>query len=114
MLELGIGVGVVIILWLFFQSKGGQLSVDDAKALVKNGAVLIDVRSPAEFKQGHIDGAKNIPLNEIGDRASEVGKKDAQVVLYCRSGARSSGAQRILKRSGFEHVHNLGAMSKWN
>lgn len=112
-MELGVGAGVVIILWLLFRNKTPQLSVEEAKALVADGAALIDVRSPAEFKQGHIDGAKNIPLNEIGKRASEIGKTDAQVVLYCRSGARSSGAQNILKKAGFEHVHNLGAMSKW-
>ena len=112
-MELLVGFAIAVVIYLFIKAKSSSLSSDDAKSLVKDGALLIDVRSPAEFKQGHIKGAKNIPLNEIASRTKEIGKVEQAVVLYCRSGSRSSGAMRILKSNGFLNVNNLGAMSKW-
>ena len=86
---------------------------EQAHALVDDGAALIDVRSPEEFGAGHIEGARNIPVGEIGARAVEVGDKDAPVVVYCRSGIRSAKAKSALEAAGFTQVHNLGGMSRW-
>lgn len=88
------------------------LSSEAAHQKVAAGAVLVDVRSPAEFQSGHIDGAKNIPVDEIAKRYEEL-PKDAEIVLYCRSGARSSQARAILTAKGFTQVFNLGPMSAW-
>jgi phage shock protein E len=85
----------------------------EARALVDAGAQLVDVRSPAEFQSGHIDGAVNIPLNELGAKSARLGEKDRPVVLYCASGTRSLVGRTMLKRQGFTHVFNLGPMSRW-
>ena len=84
-----------------------------ARDLVKQGALLIDVRSPGEYSGGHIDGARNIPVDQIGGRIGELGAKDRPIVLYCASGARSAMAASKLKRAGFEKVFNLGSIGNW-
>jgi rhodanese-related sulfurtransferase len=91
----------------------GQLKPSEAHQLVKNGARLIDVRSPGEFSSGHLDGAVNVPLQELGAKAATLGPKDKPLVLYCASGTRSSMGRNVLKGLGFSQVHNLGAMSRW-
>lgn len=86
-----------------------------AHALVqKQGAVLLDVRTPEEFAEGHVDGAINVPVQVLEAKlASLPAKKDQDVVVYCRSGVRSARASGILKTAGFMKVHDLGAMSNW-
>lgn len=80
------------------------------KELVNNGAVIIDVRSIAEFKSGHISGSKNYPLDSIRAKVAELKKLNKPVITVCRSGARSGVAKGILKSAGIE-VYNGGA---WN
>jgi phage shock protein E len=75
--------------------------------LVKNGAQIIDVRTPGEFKAGHIRGAVNIPLQTISSQLGRI-KKDKPVITCCASGMRSASAKSILKSNGFEEVHNGG------
>ena len=80
----------------------------DHREWLKEGAVIIDVRSAGEFKSGHAKGAVNIPL----DRISEVGKKykkDQKLILCCRSGARAGSAKSKLKSMGFDYLVNAGA-----
>jgi len=88
--------------------------VDGARAheLVKGGAILVDVRSPDEFAQGHIDGAVNVPLESIASH--DFGGKDKPLVLYCRAGHRSKTAAETLQSNGYTQVHLLGAMSAWD
>jgi phage shock protein E len=90
-----------------------RVSAADAHQLVAEGARLLDVRSPGEFASGHLDGALNIPVDTLDRRLGEVGEKDVPVVVYCRSGARSAQAARVLRAAGFEKVSDLGAMSRW-
>jgi phage shock protein E len=85
----------------------------DLQALVASGALLIDVRTPIEYSEGHIPGALNIPVQELTARLAELGDKQREIVLYCRSGARSGHAASQLRSQGFQRVHNLGAMSNW-
>ena len=93
---------------------GGRFAdPEEARSLVQDGAVLIDVRTPGEFQQHHIPGAINIPLQELERRLSELPNSDEEIVLYCRSGNRSSTARQILQRQGFEKVHDLGAITRW-
>lgn len=106
-------LGLVGVLVLKQRMSSSFVDPSEAHALVKDGAVLIDVRSPEEFGSGHIDGARNIPVGEIGQRTAEVGDKDKPVVVYCRSGMRSSQAKSTLESAGFTQVHNLGGMSRW-
>lgn len=91
----------------------GDTSGRDAQRLVKEGALLLDVRTPAEYAERHIDGATDIPVQELATRMGEVGAKDREVVVYCRSGHRSSNATAMLRKAGYTHVHDLGAMSRW-
>lgn len=77
------------------------------KDLVGRGAQIIDVRTPGEFKSGHIRGALNIPLQTISSQMGRI-KKDKPVITCCASGMRSASAKSILKTNGFEEVHNGG------
>ena len=78
----------------------------DYKALVENGAQIIDVRTPAEYSSGSIRNSKNIPLQEL---VSEMKKLDLKkpIITCCASGMRSASAKAILKQNGFE-VYNGG------
>ncbi len=91
----------------------GDVDGAEARKLVADGARLIDVRSPEEFADGHLPGALNIPVGTLAARMGDVGPKEAPIVLYCRSGARSSRAARLLREHGFSHVRNLGPMGAW-
>ncbi len=90
-----------------------DISSADAHRLVAAGAKLVDVRSPEEYAGGHIEGAVNIPVGEVPGRLGEFGPKDQDVVVYCRSGRRSSHAAKVLREAGWTKVHNLGGMGNW-
>ena len=91
----------------------GKVSGSEARRLVENGALLLDVRTSQEFAAGHIPNAVNIPVQELDRRMGELGPKDRPVVIYCRSGRRSSHAATMLKKAGYTAVHDLGAMTRW-
>ncbi|MEN6499349.1 MAG: rhodanese-like domain-containing protein [Rectinema sp.] len=80
------------------------------EALINNSAAIVDVRTEEEFEEEHYPNAICIPVNEIAQRAAEIGPKDRPVVLYCASGARSAYAARILKSLGFSKVINAGGL----
>ncbi len=80
----------------------------NAKTLIAQGAKVIDVRSKAEFASGHFEGAVNIPLDQIDQKASTL-KKEQAYILCCRSGMRSGLATSKLKALGFTNVHNGGS-----
>ena len=84
---------------------GGGPKIDLAE-LKKNGALILDVRTPGEFRSGHIKGSKNIPLQEVNGKMKGL-KKDQVIITCCASGNRSGSAKNILKSAGFE-VHNGG------
>lgn len=79
----------------------------DYNELLKNGAQIIDVRTPAEFNGGHIKGAKNIPLQSLGQNLGKI-SKGKPIITCCASGARSAAAKNILQNSGFTDVYNGG------
>ena len=93
--------------------KRPDINAARARQLVAGGARLVDVRSASEFAAGHLEGARNIPVGEIGRRAREVGDKSKPVIVYCASGTRSAMAKRTLKSAGFIEVYNLGTMANW-
>lgn len=92
---------------------GRATRVDGAAArrLVQDGAWLLDVRSPEEYADGHIDGARNFPVDRL---EAEVAKlpRDRPLVVYCAVGSRSARAAQILAAAGFD-VRNLGKMESW-
>jgi len=75
--------------------------------------MLIDVRTPNEFKSGHIPGAKNFPLNNLSDSLKKI-PQDKTVVVVCQSGNRSKSASKILTNAGYENIINLkGGTMRW-
>jgi rhodanese-related sulfurtransferase len=82
------------------------------RQLVEQGALLLDVRTPAEFSEGHVAKALNIPVQELPARLREVGPTTRPVVVYCRSGGRSAAASQILKQAGYQ-VKDIGPMHAW-
>lgn len=113
MLPTVLAVALALVVGYFMFMKGGDVSSAEARQLVQAGARLVDVRTPSEFAAGHIPGAANIPVQDLGARMKELQPKDAAIVVYCRSGNRSGTAARMLKSAGFAVVHDLGPMSRW-
>jgi rhodanese-related sulfurtransferase len=89
--------------------------VAEGRAMVDQGATLLDVRTADEYASGHLDRAVLLPVQELEGRMSEV-PRDRPVVVYCRSGARSAAAASMLVRAGYR-VHDIGPMpsaSRWS
>jgi phage shock protein E len=108
-----IAVLLLAIVLFYWHTMGGKAAGSDARRLVGGGATLVDVRTPSEFASGHLTGAVNVPLGELETRFGELGDRNALLVLYCRSGARSGRAKRLLEAKGFVRVHDVGAMSRY-
>lgn len=83
----------------------------DLKHLVKEGAVIVDVRSVGEYNSGHIKGSINIPLDQISKNLGKLSDKNKTIITCCASGMRSASAKSILKSSGYANVHNGGGWS---
>jgi phage shock protein E len=79
--------------------------------LVKNGALILDVRSKGEFAGGHINGAINIPVDVLKNSLTQLKDKNKTIITCCASGMRSASAKSILKTHGYTDVHNGGGWS---
>lgn len=80
----------------------------------KPDALLLDVRTPQEYEQGHIPGSRNIPLQRIDKVSAFAGSKNVPLFVYCRSGARSRQAVGILEQMGYTYVKNLGGIADYH
>ena len=78
-----------------------------------SGAGLLDVRTPEEYRSGHLPGSKNIPLQAIDKVASVAENKDTALYVYCQSGARSRQAAGMLKQMGYTNVNNIGGIATY-
>jgi len=76
-------------------------------------AILVDVRTPQEYREGHIPGSKNIPLQQLDKISSVTDNKDAPMFVYCHSGARSRQATAILQHMGYANVNNIGGIAAY-
>jgi rhodanese-related sulfurtransferase len=92
-----------------------QLSPEEATRFYNQGALVIDVRSDAEYKTGFIGDARHIPVADLRAKLSSLASyKDKSVLVYCQSGARSAGAATTLVKEGFSQVANLrGGILSW-
>lgn len=88
------------------QDEFRQVREKDIRNIVREKALIIDVREKHEYKLSHIIGAKNIPLSELRDRTNEI-PKDKPVYLHCRSAQRSYNALKALKNLGYENIYNV-------
>ena len=77
------------------------------------GAVLLDVRTPQEYSEGHIPGSKNVPLQTLDKVRSVVENKDTELFVYCYSGARSRQATVMLQHMGYTNVQNIGGIAAY-
>jgi phage shock protein E len=89
------------------------LETADLSQLIKNGAIIVDVRSKGEFASGHVKGSINIPLEQIATNADKL-KKHVHVIVCCRSGNRSGMAKRTLQTKGLNNVTNGGSWQNVN
>ena len=76
------------------------------KDAIRRGAYIIDVRTPQEYKMGHVQQAVNIPLDQIKKSAEKIKKMEKPVITCCQTGSRSGRAKSILKRQGIPEVYN--------
>lgn len=102
--------GLVAVLTINSNSAEPSMTREQkAWAMIEAGALLVDVRTQAEFDAGHFDKVLFLPHTEVIDRMSEFGSdKSRPIVLYCRSGGRAGKAEKILAANGFTSVHNAG------
>ena len=77
------------------------------------GAVLLDVRTPEEYREGHIPGSKNVPLQSLDKVTGFVNNQDIPIFVYCLSGARSAQAVSALRRMGYTNVKNIGGIAAY-
>lgn len=80
----------------------------DYGQLIKEGAIILDVRSKGEFAGGHIKNALNIPLDQLGNSLSKFKDKNKTIICCCASGMRSGSATSVLKSKGYTQVYNGG------
>lgn len=120
--HLGLVIALVVILTLLIQNLigggGGKDAVDPVRAtelINHEDAVVVDVRPMADFNQGHIIGAVNIPSNGFANQLKQLERhKSKPIIVSCRSGAQSAQACAALRKAGFEKVHNLrGGILAW-
>lgn len=88
-----------------FQKLFGGTATVDLKSIIDEGAFLVDVRTPGEFAAGHVKGSVNIPLANISNQLAKF-KNKKSIIVFCRSGARSSQAKSILTQNGFSNIFN--------
>ena len=101
-------IGVVL---LFLWKQFGP--ADDVSEVDLSTAVIIDVRTPNEFANGHVKGAINLPVDDLTESAiGNIAQKDQPLILYCKSGGRSASATNTLRRWGYQDVYNLKTKSQ--
>lgn len=90
--------------------------MDKARPELENDASirLIDVRTPEEYREGHIPGSRNVPADRIGEIEKTVPDRDAKLFVYCLSGSRSAYACASLVRMGYTNVTNIGGIVRWS
>jgi phage shock protein E len=93
--------------------RSGQVSKKDAADLLKNGAVVVDVRRPAEFNSGHLSQAFNMPVDDIeGGFGERFKDKNRVILIHCKTGLRSKKAKEKLTRMGYKNVFDLGSYER--
>ncbi|CDE26229.1 sulfurtransferase [Clostridium sp. CAG:440] len=85
-----------------------DITMEQLKNMQMQGAILIDIRSPQEYNEGHLEGAIVLPEYEIYSKAKKIlPNKNQTIIVYCGNGIRSKKSQRIMRRMGYTNVYNL-------
>lgn len=96
----------------FFKQVNINQGIEEYKAT--QGAVLLDVRTLGEYREGHIPGSKNVPLQQLNKVESVVKNKDIPLFVYCYSGSRSRQAVSMLQRMGYTNINNIGGIAAYS
>lgn len=109
-----LGLGIIMMGFLANILWGGNAGrASTIPALVKAGALVIDVRSAGEFSSGHLDEAIHIPHTEVAQKIAQYEKnKSRTLIVYCRSGGRAEVAKQALEQAGYTEVINGGSLSQ--
>ena len=115
---LALGSGLALLWPLLNRGASGVANVSATEAVMlmsRSKPLILDVRDATEFAAGHIQGAKNIPLAELGSRIKEIEKfKDKSVLVHCQRGMRAKSACSILRTQQFSQLNNLqGGLDTW-
>ena len=90
-----------------------DLSVVEARDMIRKGAIVIDVRSEDEYHSSQLPATVNIPLKAISNNIDKIASnKDKVMLLHCRSGSRSFMGKKTLQRMGYSKVYNLGSFGR--
>ena len=96
----------------------GKITCNDKNTILAydNNPILIDVRTKEEYDEYHLDNAINIPYDNIANDIKNIENinLDTPIIVYCRSGARSSKAYEALKKEGYNHIYDLGSINSCN
>lgn len=98
---------------LFNLFRNFDINVGVTECKTTDGAVLLDVRTSEEYRNGHIDGSINLPLDKISFIEDTVKDKSTPLYVYCLSGSRSGQAVAHLKRMGYTNATNIGGISSY-
>jgi phage shock protein E len=105
-------VAIFALAYIFLR-RAGQIPVKDAHEFLRNGALVVDVRTPAEFNSSHLPKAINLPVDQIEvTLPSRVPDRTRPILLHCQSGSRSAVAKRKLNAMGYVNAHNLGSYTR--
>ncbi len=99
-------------LFNLFKTKDINVGVRDFRST--EGAVLLDVRTPEEYAEGHIEGSINLPLQSIEQAERVIKDSDTPLFVHCRSGGRSAEATSVLKRMGYTNVEDIGGIMSYS
>lgn len=103
----------LLLVLIVLLRRAGQISPGAAREHLKNGAVVIDVRTPNEYAAGHLPRTIHLPLDRIESMLPKrIPDKNAVLLLHCQSGMRSAVARRKLKAKGYKQVFNLGSLAR--
>jgi len=102
--------GAILLIYVVYRVYKYQTLDAGLDKLIKNGAIILDVRTEKEFEMGHISGSENISLGTIRERYIELDKNKTYITV-CSHGLRSVKVEHILKEKGFKKVYNGGAWS---
>lgn len=94
-------------------SQKSKSEIEKIKDELGNGALLVDVRTPEEYAEGHAEGAINLPYDQIVKGTYPTGDKNAKIYVYCRSGKRAGIALDALKQAGYANATSLTSLEKW-
>ena len=113
-----IALGLLLILFFWNETKRSGKTIDSQQlvnVMNNESALVLDIRDPGDYSQGHIPQAMNIPYTALQSRVRELEKfKDQPVVIACKMGQHSGMATGILRRAGFQNVAKLrGGLTEW-